>query len=68
VQLAWELLLRGEMKRAAFKVQPAKGGWIRTTIAPINDKQSLPFRTMDIVMLMALVAGVTAVARLYLAR
>ena len=56
------------MKRAAFKVQPAKGGWIRTTIAPINDKQSLPFRTMDIVMLMALVAGVTAVARLYLAR
>jgi hypothetical protein len=56
------------MKRAAFKVQPAKGGWIRTTIAPINDKQTIPFRPMDIVMLMALVAGIAAIARLYLAR
>jgi hypothetical protein len=56
------------MKRAAFKVQPAKGGWIRTTIAPLNDKQSIPFRTMDIIMLMALVAGVATIARLYLAR
>jgi len=68
VQLAWEMLFRRDMKRAAFKLQPAKGGWIRTTIAPINDKQSIPFRAMDIVMLMALVAGVAAIARLYLAR
>jgi len=56
------------MKRAAFKVQPAKGGWIRTTIAPINDKQEIIFRPVDVLMLMALVAGIGAIARLYLAR
>lgn len=55
------------MKRADFKVLPAKGGWIRTTIAPINDKHSSTFGMSDVVMLSALVLTVIAVARILIA-
>lgn len=55
------------MKRADFKVLPGKGGWIRTTLAPINEKHSSSFGVADVVMLSALVLGVIAVARLFIA-
>lgn len=55
------------MKRADFKVLPSKGGWIRTTIAPVNDKHSASFGLTDVVMFSGLVLGVIAVARLLIA-
>jgi hypothetical protein len=55
------------MKRAGFKVLPGKGGWIHTTLAPINDKHSNAFGVADVLMLGALVAGIIAVARLFIA-
>jgi hypothetical protein len=55
------------MKRAAFKLHPARGGWIRTTLAPINDKREARFGIIDTFMFMGLVAIVITVARLILA-
>jgi hypothetical protein len=55
------------MKRSAFKVQPGKGGWIRTTIAPINDRREVTFGVSEVVMFAALVLGMVAVARVLLA-
>lgn len=56
------------MKRAAFKLNPTKGGWIRTTIAPINDKQhEARFGVMDMLMFMALIGTTIAIARVVLA-
>jgi len=55
------------MKRAGFKVLPGRGGWIHTTLAPVNDKHSSSFGFTDIVMLSALIVGVIAVARLFIA-
>ncbi len=60
-------LLRG-MKRAAFKLAPSKGGWIRTTIAPLNDKREARFGLMDALMFCTLVSVVVAVARVLIAR
>lgn len=56
------------MKRAAFKLDPCKGGWIRTTIAPLNDKREGKFGTVDVVMFFTLVTAVVAVARVLIAR
>lgn len=56
------------MKRAAFKLHPERGGWLRTTIAPINDKDQPIFGVVDVVMLVSLVLMVVALARLLLAR
>jgi hypothetical protein len=55
------------MKRAEFKVLPGKGGWIRTTIAPINDKHSGTFGLTDVVMFSALMLAVIAAARVFIA-
>ena len=55
------------MKRAGFKVSPGKGGWIHTSVAPVNDKHSGSFSLADMVMLSALVLGVIAVARMFIA-
>jgi hypothetical protein len=55
------------MKRAGFKVFPGKGGWLRTSIVPISDKQAGTFGLTDGVMLFALVLGVMLVARIFLA-
>jgi hypothetical protein len=55
------------MKRAEFKVLPDKGGWIRTTIAPINDKHSAQFGLIDVVMFSTLVIAVVSLARLLIA-
>jgi hypothetical protein len=55
------------MKRAAFKVDSCKGGWIRTTIAPLNDRRASRFGYADTMMFFALVASVVVVARVLLA-
>ena len=54
------------MKRASFRVHPDKG-WIRTTLSPLNEKHDPNFGLMDVIMFAALVFGVAAVARLFLA-
>lgn len=56
------------MKRAEFRANPGKDGWIRTTIAPVNDKESGTFGLTDIVMISALVFAVVALARVLIAR
>jgi hypothetical protein len=55
------------MKRAEFKVLPGKGGWIRTTIAPVNDKNAGAFGLTDVVMFSALVLAVITIARVFIA-
>jgi hypothetical protein len=55
------------MKRATFKLVPAKGGWIRTTLSPINDKHEARFGFMDLTMFLALTIGTVALARVLLA-
>ncbi len=56
------------MKRAVFKLHPVKGGWLRTTLAPLNDKNQTRFGPMDMFMFCALVTVVVAVARVLIAR
>jgi hypothetical protein len=55
------------MKRAGFKLQPDRGGWLRTTLCPINDKHESTFGAMDVCMFAALVLGTLAIARLLIA-
>jgi len=55
------------MKRASFKIQPDRQGWLRTTLWPISAKQNVRFGPLDVFMLLALVLGTVAVARLLIA-
>ena len=55
------------MKRAVIRLDHGRGGWIHTTIAPINDKHEARFGKIDVVMFGALVLAMVAVARLLLA-
>ncbi len=55
------------MKRAAFKVQPDRRGWLRTTLAPVNDHQKLPFRLADVLMFFITVGLLIAIARVVIA-
>jgi hypothetical protein len=55
------------MKRAQFKVSPAKDGWLRMTIAPVNERHAGTFGLTDVIMLSALVFAVIAAARLFIA-
>ena len=55
------------MKRADFKVLPGKGGWIRTTIAPVNDRHPGTLGLFDVIMFSALILTVIAVARVFIA-
>jgi hypothetical protein len=55
------------MKRAAFKLDSTRGGWIRTTLAPLNEKCRIRFGPWDMFMFLALITAVVAVARVLLA-
>ena len=55
------------MKRAAFKLQSVRGGWIRTTLAPLNDKRESTFGIVDALIFTTVIAVVIAAARLFLA-
>ncbi len=65
--MAHDLLKVKRMKHAGFKVQPARGGWLQTTLWPINEKHDSVFGFMDIVMFAALVGGTIAIARILIA-
>ena len=56
------------MRRAGFKLHPYKGGWIRATLCPLNDRRDTRFGTMDFCMLFALITVVVAIARVLIAR
>ena len=53
--------------KAIFKADSRKGGFIRTTIAPVNDKKEPGFGVWDVLELSALVCGLLLVMR-YLVR
>jgi hypothetical protein len=55
------------MKQSSFKVRSERGGWIRTTLAPINEKAGTTFGTKEFFMLMGIVGLVVTVARVCLA-
>ncbi len=55
------------MKNRSFRVQPEKGGWIRTTLAPVNDRSESGFGAKDFIMFMAIVGMMVTLARLCLA-
>ncbi len=55
------------MKHAAFRVQPERGGWLRTTLCPINDKREAAFGLADVFMFAGLVFGIMAIARVLIA-
>ena len=55
------------MKRAGFKIQPEKGGWLRTTLWPINHRHEITFRLVDVFMFFALIGLTVAIARVILA-
>ena len=65
--MAQNLLILVCMKRATLKVHSAHGGWIRTTIAPVNDKHEARFGVVDVVMFLGLVAIVVGIARVLIA-
>jgi len=54
------------VKKAVIKPGPAKNGFIQATLAPVNDKEEGRFGWGDVVTLMALIAGVLALARVVL--
>jgi len=55
------------MKHTSFKLQSERGGWIRTTLAPINEKAAWPFGTKEFFMLMGIIGLVVVAARVCLA-
>ncbi len=55
------------MKQSSFKVQPERGGWIRTTLAPINDRARVEFGAKDLAMFLAVVTLITVIARAFIA-
>jgi hypothetical protein len=56
------------MKRALFRVDAGKGGFIRTTLSPVNEKSGPRLHVLDVVMVLALILGAVAVARVLVAR
>ncbi len=55
------------MKHAGFKLQSERGGWLRTTLSPINEKRDATFGLADILMFGALVCATIAIARVLIA-
>ncbi len=55
------------MKHHSFKLQSERGGWIRTTLAPISDRTKADFRVKDLAMFLAFVTLVAVVARVFIA-
>ena len=65
---AGQPLIRLEgVKKAVSKGEPVRNGFIRRTLAPVNDKQEPTFGPLDAVLILALVTGSVAVARYLLA-
>jgi hypothetical protein len=56
------------VKKAVFKTDPARGGFISASIAPISRKNQRRFGPFDAVMFVALIVATIALMRLLLAR
>jgi len=54
------------VKKAVFRAESGKGGFIRTMLAPVNDKREPRFSWFDLAMLLALIIGAVFLARLVL--
>jgi uncharacterized ion transporter superfamily protein YfcC len=55
------------VKKAVTKVGRGKAGFIRNTIAPVHDDHDTRFGLVDVMMIVALIGGTVAIARLLLA-
>jgi hypothetical protein len=56
------------VKKAVFRTDPNKGGFITSFITPIHAKRRPSFTVLDAMMIMALVAGIIIGMRLLVAR
>jgi hypothetical protein len=56
------------MKKAIFRADPNKGGFITSFITPVNSKPAHRFNPMDAMLLMTLVVGLVMTMRFLLAR
>jgi hypothetical protein len=54
-------------KRASIKLHPGRGGWIHTTIAPIQDRTCSRFGLVDLAMFLGTLVAMLALARFFLA-
>jgi hypothetical protein len=61
--LARFLLSNLNMKRANFRAVAGRGGFIRTTLAPVHDRRDSRFDAMDMTMFMLLIFGAVFVVR-----
>ncbi len=55
------------MKKAVFRAEPGRG-FIRSTLAPVNDRKTSRFGLVDVLMLLALILTGLAIARILVAR
>jgi hypothetical protein len=55
------------MKRAVFRLDTGRGGWVRNTLAPINDKHETRFNLADATLFLTLLAVTVTVMRVFLA-
>jgi hypothetical protein len=64
----WQAVCSTErVKKAAFRIAPGNKGFIQTTVAPVQDRNSPKFGWSDLLTLAAIVIGGLALARLVLA-
>jgi hypothetical protein len=55
------------VKKAVTKSGRNKAGFIRTTLAPVNDDHETRFGLVDVLLIVALIGGTVAMARWLLA-
>ena len=55
------------MKKAVYRADPERGGFITTMIAPLNRKRQFRFGVVDAVLVFALVIGAVGLMRLLVA-
>jgi hypothetical protein len=55
------------VKKAVFRAESGKNGFIRATLTPVNDKNPTKFGWWDMITLAALIAGGLALARVLMA-
>lgn len=56
------------VKKAVFRADPNKGGFVTSFITPVNIKRRPRFRPIDAMMMLALIVSLVMVMRLLVAR
>jgi len=56
------------VKKAVFKADPNRGGFIRSTLAPVNERRQPGFGVWDAIEVVLLVAALLLAMRFFLAR